>query len=614
MSSFEEDYQHQNDEGKNVFVEDKTSKQEESPTRVEETDVPFYDTDSDNQTFSFGDFTTADCDKYFIKDAVPQISVEFICDFYNTSKAWVEDCSKQEFVDVDGLVIECNLQNENTETKSQDKNEKPKNDVNKEEGKTELDLADEKHDSSKSSVEIKPSSWASLFKNGSSLNDHTNNNNKNNKNKQIAEIFSVQMEEVAIKNNVGSQAKNNPLSLIDIEKDERAIALGEFMTNLSPNSTRHHLQLRGLINRGNWCYINTVLQALHGISPLSHFYKSLKKFVNRKRSTSTPVTDSMISFFNEFEPINPKIPLRKQSEDLRAGAPFEPRCVYDVLPVMKSALSEKGRQEDAEEFLSFLLNGMHDELATLLKLGYEHAPVVNESKAINNNEIESDCEEESSWEHVGRNNKSSMLRKAVIAESFIKDLFGGVIRSSVHQTGVKESTTLQPFFTLQLDIQSDKIYSLTDAIECCFMKESLQGFTCSKTNTEVEASRRTSLEELPTIFIFHLKYFVFNLHGSQKLHKHIEIPVDLEIPKEVLSPNLRSKSTNMRYYKLYAVVYHHGKNSAGGHYTAAVHHGNPFGWVNFDDNIIKTVNVSQVLKHQQACVPYLLFYERIQTR
>lgn len=136
-------------------------------------------------------------------------------------------CSKQEFVDVDGLVIECNLQNENTEIKSCDKNEQTKNDnFNKEEKKTVLDLADEKHDSSKSSVEIKPSSWASLFKNGSSLNENTNNNNKNNKNKQIAEIFSVQMEEVAIKNNVGSQAKNNPLSLIDIEKDERAITLG----------------------------------------------------------------------------------------------------------------------------------------------------------------------------------------------------------------------------------------------------------------------------------------------------------------------------------------------------------------------------------------------------
>ena len=34
--------------------------------------------------------------------------------------------------------------------------------------------------------------------------------------------------------------------------------------------------------------------------------------------------------------------------------------------------------------------------------------------------------------------------------------------------------------------QSEKVQSLTDALEACFTKESLQGFTCSKTNTEVK--------------------------------------------------------------------------------------------------------------------------------
>jgi len=62
------------------------------------------------------------------------------------------------------------------------------------------------------------------------------------------------------------------------------------------------------------------------------------------------------------------------------------------------------------------------------------------------------------------------------------------------------------------------------------------------------------------------------------------------------------------------VVYHHGKHAAGGHYTAAVQHGNPFGWVHFDDNNIKPVSVQHVLKHQHGCVPYLLFYERVQAR
>lgn len=424
-------------------------------------------------------------------------------------------------------------------------------------------------------------------------------------------------------NKAKKNGNQNLLSLISMENDQRAFRLAEQITQLVPNFNKHNLQLRGLVNRSNWCYINTTLQALLPISAITHFYKSLKAFLNTQaKSTSTPLTDAMIAFFNEFEPINPKISTKKQSDDLRAGTSFEPRCVYDVLPVMKTSLSEKGRQEDAEEFLSFLLNGMHDELVDLKKLTVSATKLQEsgETDCLNliDDSAKADDEEddEDAWEHVGKKNKTSTLRKSVIEESLVKHIFGGVLRSSVHQKGKKESTTLQPFFTLQLDIQSDKVWTLQDALQAYFVKESLQGFTCTTTNTEVEASRRTFLEELPLVLIFHLKYFVFDRQGGcQKLHKALDIPAQLEISKEILSADAKSKiPPSLRHYKLCSVVYHHGKNAAGGHYTASVHHGNPFNWVHFDDNNVKSVSEQRVLKHQQGCVPYLLFYERIQAR
>lgn len=39
------------------------------------------------------------------------------------------------------------------------------------------------------------------------------------------------------------------------------------------------------------------------------------------------------------------------------GSPFEPSYVYKILPTF-----EEGRQEDAEEFMSYLLNGINDEM------------------------------------------------------------------------------------------------------------------------------------------------------------------------------------------------------------------------------------------------------------
>lgn len=54
----------------------------------------------------------------------------------------------------------------------------------------------------------------------------------------------------------------------------------------------------------------------------------------------------------------------------------------------------------------------------------------------------------------------------------------------VYQQSSKESATLQPFFTLQLDIQSDKIRTVQDALESLVARESVQGYT-TKTKQEV---------------------------------------------------------------------------------------------------------------------------------
>ena len=67
----------------------------------------------------------------------------------------------------------------------------------------------------------------------------------------------------------------------------------------------------------------------------------------------------------------------------------------------------------------------------------------------------------------------------------ISDIFGGQIRCVLHQQGAKESAVLEPFFTLQLDIQAEKVWTVKEALEALVSKENLQGYTCSKTKQEV---------------------------------------------------------------------------------------------------------------------------------
>ena len=77
--------------------------------------------------------------------------------------------------------------------------------------------------------------------------------------------------------------------------------------------------------------------------------------------------------------------------------------------------------------------------------------------------------------------------QASIASSPISSLFGGQIRYNLSRTGQKESATLQPFFTLQLEVQSPLIMSVNDALLQFIAPERIPDYTCSTTKTEVRA-------------------------------------------------------------------------------------------------------------------------------
>lgn len=53
---------------------------------------------------------------------------------------------------------------------------------------------------------------------------------------------------------------------------------------------------------------------------------------------------------------------RKETE-IVPGPPFEPSYVYKMLATINGDLFSDGRQQDAEEMLSFVLNGLHEEVS-----------------------------------------------------------------------------------------------------------------------------------------------------------------------------------------------------------------------------------------------------------
>lgn len=138
--------------------------------------------------------------------------------------------------------------------------------------------------------------------------------------------------------------------------------------------------------------------------------------------------------------------------------------------------------------------------------------------------------------------------------------------------------------------------------------ETIHGYTCPKTNKTIEASCQTLLNELPIILVLHVK---LNNEDNTKIMKKINFQVDLEIPKECLTVQDRSRYS--KTYKLLSVVHHDGRKTNNGHYVTDIYHIGTNLWLRCDDSKIESISVKELTHPHNLKVPYLLFYRRCDT-
>jgi len=403
------------------------------------------------------------------------------------------------------------------------------------------------------------------------------------------------------------------------EASEEELRLSAFLRNYQLNHMAPSFLPRGLTNRSNWCFVNAILQALLACPPFYNLMKALPSKIQQSNATTTksttPMIDSVVEFINEFTPLemmnkNQKKDKARKKEDLPTGNALEPSYVYRTLLQLESETFKvvEGRQEDAEEFLTCMLNMISDEMSSLLKL--------TEVQQGQEGGGEESSEGGPEWQEVTARGRSCITRRVADESSLdtpVRQLALGLCRYSVKAEGGETSATLQPFFTLQLDIQHEMVGSVEEALLQNFASEQLDGYICSKTRLEVEASRNLSLEDLPPILVLHLKRFVYDgtTGGCQKVMKAVDFSVDLEIPRDILSIASKNKyTTKQRQYKLFGVVYHNGREATKGHYVADVYHTGYASWLHCDDSIVKPTAEQLVVQPSQNSVPYILFYRR----
>ncbi|KAL8841777.1 MAG: hypothetical protein Q9170_000810 [Blastenia crenularia] len=395
----------------------------------------------------------------------------------------------------------------------------------------------------------------------------------------------------------------------------RATPMVEVLRNFETDSedTRAvFVEPRGLVNTGNMCYMNSVLQILIFCVPFYNLLEKLGKRATHSFKSETPLVDAMIMFMHEFHVIDSaesveKLRLRLRIEELEQyGGAFIPEFVYEVIRRLPRFSSmRRGHQQDAEEFLGFLLEEMHDECSRAMRsfspstLSGLVTPADGMSSPASQS-TNSTSAAENGWLEVGPKQKTAITRSSgtIITESPITKIFGGKLRSELRVPGMKHSVTLEPYQPLQLDIGAIHVNNIIDALKGLTRSETLHGDFNSPRGLGLAATKQVTIETLPPVLILHLKRFQYdNAGGTQKIWKKVGYPLDLEIPKEVFPPSKRGgilAHGGLPKYRLIGVVYHHGKNASGGHYTVDVRRQDGNEWIRLDDTVIRRVRSEDV--------------------
>uniref|UniRef100_A0A6N2NAV1 ubiquitinyl hydrolase 1 n=1 Tax=Salix viminalis TaxID=40686 RepID=A0A6N2NAV1_SALVM len=306
---------------------------------------------------------------------------------------------------------------------------------------------------------------------------------------------------------------------------------------------------RGLVNCGNSCYANAVLQCLTCTKPLIIF------LLRRSHSRACCGIDWCLM-----------CELEQHVMMLRGcGGPLSPSRILKHMRKTNSQIGN-GSQEDAHEFLRLLIASMQS--ICLEKLG-------------------------------GEDKVDPRLQET----TFIHLSFGGRLRSKVKCLRCHhESERYENIMDLTLEIFG-WVESLEDALTQFTTPEELDGenmYRCGRCAAYVRARKQLSIHEAPNILTIVLKRFQEGKYG--KINKCITFPDMLD-----MIPFMTGTGDAPPLYMLYAVVVHLDTLNASfsGHYVAYVKdlQGS---WFRIDDTEVHPVSMSQVMLEGA----YILFYMR----
>ncbi|XP_051157632.1 ubiquitin carboxyl-terminal hydrolase 8 [Leptopilina boulardi] len=364
--------------------------------------------------------------------------------------------------------------------------------------------------------------------------------------------------------NVNNNIKRSSMNVKDREDRMEPVFRGE-----------RHPGITGLKNLGNSCYMNSIIQCLSNTANLAKYFND-NLYVDdlnnsNENGTQAQVTEEVAHVIKAL--------WRGQYKSI------SPRDLKVVIGQYRLQF-ESFEQQDSHEFLTFLLEWMHNDLKKKDKI------IVND--------LLTSAEKEWIKAMNGQN-------------SIISRLFFGQYRSTITcATCAKNSVIYETFNNLTMSLPPTKC-TLDECVKKYVSGQRVFGWKCPHCKVEREATKKFDFIRLAPIVVIHLNRFGESDGWLEKRNTQVDFPLtDFNLrPYVVNDTNTNINTNSLGYnYSLYAMSNHYG-TMEGGHYTAYCKSAPQNKWYKYDDHTVAEVSPNQV-KSQNASA-YLLFYTSLQT-
>lgn len=334
----------------------------------------------------------------------------------------------------------------------------------------------------------------------------------------------------------------------------------------------------GLTNLGNTCYMNSVIQCLIATPPLTRFFMdgSFKRYIN--------ITNPLGSQGRLADAFCTLIRSMWSGQSLVSPTGFRNE-ISGFAPQFKG-----NEQHDSQEFLSFLLDGLHEDLKLAPRLlppgADDEGSEADEARMEALPEIEAS---EIAWQRYLRRDSS-----------IIVNIFQGQYKSRLccNKCG-KTSTTYNPFMYLTLPVKvkssGRQPQTLTSCLNAFVEPELMEGdnaWNCPNCKKPRKATKQLTISRVPDVLLIQLKRFSSDGPFKNKIKAMVQYPIeDLDLTKYLPKRPASLGPAEPAIYNLYAVSNHSGEVSSG-HYTACVRDTTSNSWTNFDDTRVSPCDKS----------------------